>query len=1012
MHLSHIDEDLEAWYLNFDFRERVDTAFRPNLDGARRARRRCRRGRSDVSDARGASHSDFRASGRIGHSAVDPDDVAPRRRTSSAPTAPCYPKGTAIPIRADFNTLDNPFAWSSADRTRSQTTPAAGVHFVVFNPSSDDFQRNRLAMDGVLPGRQDPVPAARARPGLQLGAARRRTARTSSCRRGGTARSRSPSCTRERARGASRSASRPSSPARCCSALELAASRVLAPCFGNSLFVWGALIGVVLAGLSIGYWAGGALADRLPSPRLLVGCVLLGGAARARGPARRRAACSTSSCGWDPGPRARPARRVDRSSSAPPSVVLAAVTPIAVRLARARARRASARPPAACSRSRPPGASPGTFATAFWLIPELGIDQLLAVGAAALLRSRRCRSRSPTGVALAASPRAALAARRGRRRASSLAPETGGSSSPRRRSQLLAALPLARGPAAQRAGADRSAGFKVALPQRHALPPPARRRDDGRPLPALRQLVPERDVRSRRRTATRLRLHRLLPARRSAYRPVGATTCSSSASAAARRRSGSQRDFPELRLQVGRARPGRRRRRAQVLPRAARSIPVDGRGRPPLPRAHDERCDVIAIDAYYADAIPFHLTTREFLETRARAARARRRRRRERDRRRARRRLEAPPLVLPHLPRGLPDRRRCTRSTRRGDDAFDDREPDPRRDRRRGARGGGARGALARRARAHPRRRPRPRDPRPRRRASRRRRADADRRLRADRRAADGVGGSTRRRPPPFGRGVRPRLHVSFRRAPFRSALRRPAGTAAARAPRRRTRRRGPPGRASSRAAAAASPARAARQRPRCGRGDERGSPRRRRPTAPSSRRGSRTPRARRRSPTAVLGTTRAQPRAPRPARRRSRRAAAGRAPDQRDRAVDEVAEPVGQLVRARRDQPLDGSRRRRRAARRGAATSARRRRRTLDERRRVDAVAARLDDLAARRPSGSRGRRSRVGSGCPADEQDRRPVDGVEADDALADRRGSARRSRATSARYAVVVASRSRAR
>ena len=29
--------------------------------------------------------------------------------------------------------------------------PAAGVHFVVFNPSSDDFRRVRLAMDGILP---------------------------------------------------------------------------------------------------------------------------------------------------------------------------------------------------------------------------------------------------------------------------------------------------------------------------------------------------------------------------------------------------------------------------------------------------------------------------------------------------------------------------------------------------------------------------------------------------------------------------------------------------------------------------------------------------------------------------------------------------------------------------------------------------------------------------------------------------------------------------------------------
>ena len=59
---------------------------------------------------------------------------------------------------------------------------------------------------------------------------------------------------------------------------ELAASRVLAPFFGNSLFVWGALIGVVLAGLAIGYWAGGALADRMPAPELLAAVIVLGGA--------------------------------------------------------------------------------------------------------------------------------------------------------------------------------------------------------------------------------------------------------------------------------------------------------------------------------------------------------------------------------------------------------------------------------------------------------------------------------------------------------------------------------------------------------------------------------------------------------------------------------------------------------------------------------------------------------------------------------------------------------------
>ena len=52
--------------------------------------------------------------------------------------------------------------------------------------------------------------------------------------------------------------------------VEIAASRVLSPFFGNSLFVWGALIGVVLAGLAVGYWVGGTLADSFPRPELLV----------------------------------------------------------------------------------------------------------------------------------------------------------------------------------------------------------------------------------------------------------------------------------------------------------------------------------------------------------------------------------------------------------------------------------------------------------------------------------------------------------------------------------------------------------------------------------------------------------------------------------------------------------------------------------------------------------------------------------------------------------------------
>lgn len=50
---------------------------------------------------------------------------------------------------------------------------------------------------------------------------------------------------------------------------EILGSRVLAPNFGNSVFVWGSLISVFLGGLSAGYYLGGKVADVNPSAKKL-----------------------------------------------------------------------------------------------------------------------------------------------------------------------------------------------------------------------------------------------------------------------------------------------------------------------------------------------------------------------------------------------------------------------------------------------------------------------------------------------------------------------------------------------------------------------------------------------------------------------------------------------------------------------------------------------------------------------------------------------------------------------
>lgn len=58
---------------------------------------------------------------------------------------------------------------------------------------------------------------------------------------------------------------------------EMLGSRILAPHFGNSVFVWGSLISIFLGGLTVGYWGGGKLADRIADLRCFAALLAIPG---------------------------------------------------------------------------------------------------------------------------------------------------------------------------------------------------------------------------------------------------------------------------------------------------------------------------------------------------------------------------------------------------------------------------------------------------------------------------------------------------------------------------------------------------------------------------------------------------------------------------------------------------------------------------------------------------------------------------------------------------------------
>src|SRR5262249_16506363 len=57
---------------------------------------------------------------------------------------------------------------------------------------------------------------------------------------------------------------------------EMLGSRYLNPYFGSGIYTWASLISTVLTALTVGYFLGGALADRRPSASVLAVTVLVG----------------------------------------------------------------------------------------------------------------------------------------------------------------------------------------------------------------------------------------------------------------------------------------------------------------------------------------------------------------------------------------------------------------------------------------------------------------------------------------------------------------------------------------------------------------------------------------------------------------------------------------------------------------------------------------------------------------------------------------------------------------
>jgi len=195
-------------------------------------------------------------------------------------------------------------------------------------------------------------------------------------------------------------------------ALEILASRVLAPHFGSSVYVWGSIISVFLAALSLGYVWGGRLADREPTLAGLGRQVAR--AALAQAVLLLAARPATAWLGGATGGSAWGTLLAATALFGPPSVLLGVISPYAVRLAARDLARLGGTAGGLYALSTA-GSLVGTLGCTFVLVPFLTLDRglalLLALTAATALAALAGSLRRAPLPALAVAAVLALAVR-------------------------------------------------------------------------------------------------------------------------------------------------------------------------------------------------------------------------------------------------------------------------------------------------------------------------------------------------------------------------------------------------------------------------------------------------------------------------------------------------------------------------------------------------------------------------------------------------------------------------